>query len=199
VRLWVSGREKQEIGAREQAVERGAAYILGSISKWELDTKRGIAKLKKLFLVAAATLAATSALANDIDDEVAAIVSLRGDVPVFSDYLKAEQGKGNVEGNFYIDPKHLEIYVNVNEKSEHPGSPSELQNARKWGHQFCTDMSKSQHDRSSFIAWHIYVMVWQGPEDGGPNVGYDPVYKCTLGGKTAKEVPIAANPNDYVR
>jgi hypothetical protein len=74
-----------------------------------------------------------------------------------------------------------------------------LNNARKWGHQFRKDMSKSQHDRLSFLAWHINVMAWQGPEDGGPNSGYDPVCKCTLGGETAKEVPITANPRDYSR
>jgi hypothetical protein len=49
----------------------------------------------------------------------------------------------------------------------------------------------------SFLAWHIYVMAWQGPEDGGPNSGYDPVSKCIPGSDTAKEFPIAASPNDY--
>jgi len=137
------------------------------------------------------------ALSNEIDDMVLRFSAQ--DVPVISDYLKAEEGKGNVEGNFYIDPKSLEIYVNAKARGERPGSPSALDNARKWGHQFCKDMSKSQHDRLWFLAWHINVMAWQGPEDGGPNSGYDPVYKCTLGRETAKEVPIAAKPKDYLK
>ena len=121
------------------------------------------------------------------------------DVPVISDYLKAEEAKGNVDGNFYIDSENLDIYVTPKEGSQHPGSSLALNNSRKWGYQFCKDMSKSQHDRLSFLAWHIYVMAWQGPEDGGPHSGYDPVYKCTLGGQSAKEAPVAANPKDYSR
>jgi hypothetical protein len=135
--------------------------------------------------------------ATEVGDLVSGFSSQ--DVPAIQAYLEAEQAKGNIEGGFYVDPEKLEIYVNAKENSQHLGSRSALDNARKWGHQFCKDMSKSQHDRMSFVAWHIYVMAWQGPEDGGPNSGYDPVYKCVLGGQTARETSVPANPRDYLK
>jgi hypothetical protein len=138
--------------------------------------------MKTALLASLAFTLAAPAMANEVDDRVARIAAI--DVPAFTDILKAEVVKDKIwrQSDFYIDPAGLTIRVAPKASLDASG----IDQARAWGRGICEAMSRSQRDRSFYLAWTVYVLAWRGAV-GNPSSGYDPVLKCKLGGETAIE------------
>jgi hypothetical protein len=135
--------------------------------------------IRVLLATFALTLAAP-AMANEVDDIVRSYAA--NDVPAFTALLKAEVGKGSIDSNFYIDPTALRVYVQPRVDSDLFGHNKAVADiARTTGRSICEAMSRSQHDRSFFLAWKVDIMAWRGAV-GDSSSGYDPVLRCKLGG-----------------
>jgi hypothetical protein len=116
----------------------------------------------KLTTIAALALTlSAAAMANQTDDIVRSMAA--NDVPAFTVLLKSEVGKVGEGDAFHID---------------RTGGIR----ARALGRSICAALSRSQHDRSFFLAWTVNVMAWVG-KVGDESSGFDPVLKCKLGGE----------------
>lgn len=141
--------------------------------------------IRAVITALALTLAAP-ALANEVDDMIAHAAAI--DVPAFTGLLRAEVGKGRID-SFSIDPAALHIYVSPKVAFDlfgHDKSVAAI--ARTTGRGICEAMSRSQNDRSSFLAWTVDVLAWRGTA-GDPSSGFDPVLRCKLGGATVALTP----------
>jgi hypothetical protein len=147
----------------------------------------------KLTTIAALALTlSAAAMANQTDDIVRSMAA--NDVPAFTVLLKSEVGKvgegdafhidrtGGIDDNFYINPTGLEIYIQPRVPVELFGRQAGIDRARALGRSICAALSRSQHDRSFFLAWTVNVMAWVG-KVGDESSGFDPVLKCKLGGE----------------